>query len=382
MFNQSNQNFNQSNQKLTIMDLMKKAARMAGMGSAAVAAALVTLCMVSCEEQIVREPETEVGQGVISLSITPKTKATGASHGIQSDDNTINTLEVFIFKNEGADAGALDSYKKFNSNELSSLSGIKLQCVAGSKQIWVIANSHKDDWSGISTLEQFKGVMASLVKEDLKSFSMSGSAVAQVKGETDVDVEISRCVARVHLSGIRTDFAGTPYEGQRLENVKAYLINAVGEVAFSTGAGVVQGAVLNYRMLVQKDVESCALEGMLHDNIAQEIGDEGYSTSHYFYCYENMLEAEDARNRFTKLVVQADLNGTTYYYPVSINREGFGYDSANGHAGVRRNTSYSVELVIRRPGTSDPDSLLEFGAVSANVSIMDWNTVPEIDVEF
>lgn len=364
------------------MNLRKRMAKMAGVGYATAVAILVSLCTVACDDHIAYEQQVEVGQGTVSLSIMPKTKASGLSHGVQSDDNYINTLEVFIFNNEGRAAGTLDVYKKFNSNELTSLMGIKVQTVTGSKSIWVVANSHKEDWTGVNTLEQFKEVVSSLEKENLKSFSMSGSAEAVVEGETAVDIEISRNVARVHLSGVRTDFAGTPYEGETLKNVKAYLINVVGDVVVSSGAAAEESRILNSEKLVQGDQESCAMGGMLYDNIAQEIGDDGYETSHYFYCYENMVEAEDAQNRFTKLVVQADLNGTTYYYPVSINREGFGYTQSNGHAGVKRNTSYSMELVIKRPGASDPDSVLEYGAASVNVSVREWNIVPNIDVEF
>ena len=124
------------------------------------------------------------------------------------------------------------------------------------------------------------------------------------------------------------------------------------------------------------------MAGMLYDETASAITDAGYNTTHTFYCYENMVASESADKKFTKLIIQADMNGHTYYYPISINREGFGYDASNGHAGIKRNTSYSVNVTILRPGSLDPDTPVEHSAMTATLNIAPWATVPAVSVIF
>ena len=364
------------------MSIGKKISKWYGRVLATLSVALVVMGSVSCSNNIGNELPEDEQSGLLSVSIVPKTKATGTIHGVQEDDNNVSTLEVFVFKNEGADAGVLDAYKKLAAEELSSLANIQVQTTKGSKVIYAVANSHKDNWTGVNTLQQFKSVLSSLQKENLKSFTMVGSATSVVKEATSVNIDISRLVARIHLTGIKTNFEGTPYAGATLKNVKAYLINVIGDIHYADGTPATTPLVLNANRFNSGNVSGCAMTGMLYDEIAQEIGDSGYKTAHYFYCYENMLTDESDDNKFTRLVIQADLNGTTYYYPININRAGYGYSSTNGHVGIKRNTSYSVDVTITRPGSLNPDSNLEFGAVTAKVNVMNWETIPVANVGF
>ena len=50
--------------------------------------------------------------------------------------------------------------------------------------------------------------------------------------------------------------------------------------------------------------------------------------------------------------------------------------------GIKRNTSYSVEVTITRPGSLDPDSTLEFGTLTADITVLDWKTIPVAYVGF
>ena len=338
------------------MNLKKKMSKMVERVFATLSVIMIVMGAVACDENFEKEMQKEDSASLLSISVVPQTRATGSAHGVQADDNNVHSLEVFVFKNEGADAGVLDVYKKLTSAELSSLSNIQIQTTTGSKIIYVVANSHRDNWTGVNTLQQFKSILSSLQKENLKSFTMVGSTSSVLQAATSLNIDISRLVARVHLAGIKTNFAGSPYEGVTLKNVKAYLINATGDIHYADGTPGANPLVLNSGRLNSENVANCAMGGMLYDEIAQEVGDSGYNTSHYFYCYENMLSAESYDNKFTKLIIQADLNGTTYYYPININREGYGYNSSNGHIGIKRNTSYSVEVTITRPGALEPGS--------------------------
>ena len=336
----------------------------------------------SCEQGM-DVPENGNGEPCkLILSIIPQTKATGLNHGIQSEDNIVNKLEIFVFRGDGDDAGYLDTYKKLEGDELISLSGIEIKSTTGKKIIYAIANSHKDSWEGVVTIEDFEKEMAFLQKEKLKDFTMVGNVEATLQLTTSVTFSISRYVARVHLSSVKTDFAGTPYEGTSLKNVKIYLVNVYGDKSYAINENSSSSLVLNRRMAVGQDVNNCAMGGLLYDEIVSDITDTPYATQHYFYCYENMIESEGDAMGYTRLVIQGDLNGNTYYYPININREGFGYSDTNGHYGVKRNTSYKLDVIISRPGSTDPDEILEYGTLTTNLNVLDWVTVPVVQVQF
>ena len=184
------------------------------------------------------------------------------------------------------------------------------------------------------------------------------------------------------MASIKTQFTGTPWAGSSLSNVKIYLINAAGDKLYHDGSDQPAPVILNNKKAVATDINACTMTGMLYDEIAASITDTGYNTAHSFYCYENLVESETAAKKFTKLIIQGDLNGHTYYYPISINREGFGYTSENGHAGVKRNTAYTINVTILRPGSLDPDTPVEHGTMKATLNIANWVTVPTVNVIF
>lgn len=346
--------------------------------------ALLAVVFTSCEKNESLSTNEKLLESKLLLSIVPdsQTKATGSAHGVQADDNAVQTLEFFVFRAEGSDAGMLDAYKKFTAAQLSSLSNLEITTTTGKKNIYAVANSHRDNWTGIKTITEFQQQVASLQNENVKNFTMVGNIEAELQTTTSVTMSISRLVSRIQVASIKTNFAGTPYEGSTLQNVKIYLINVAGDKLYHNGVDQPTPTTLNIKKAVAADVNNCTMTNMLYDDVATNISDAAYSTVHSFYCYENMVGAETASQRFTKLVIQGELNGHTYYYPISVNREGFGYDSSIGHSGVKRNTSYALNVTILRPGSLDPDQPVEHSALKATINVSNWQTVPSVSVIF
>ena len=164
-----------------------------------------------------------------------------------------------------------------------------------------------------------------------------------------------------------------------LNNCKLYLINANADKLLYNGEPTGSPVILNEGGLVTEDVTGTAQTGLLMDEISETISDAGYSTPHYLYCYSN--ETSDIAS-CTKLVLQADIDGTTYYYPIPVNQEEYGYVTGNGHHGIKRNTVYSMGISISRPGSTDPDTPIEPGTLDLSISVADWTEVPEFDKEF
>lgn len=348
---------------------------------------IFTVLIVSCTKEKSAYTESKITESLVTLNITTaepdikRTKASGTSHGNQTDDNNVETLEIFIFRNDGgADNGQLDAYKKFTKAD--GLSGLHIKATTGNRIIYAVANSHKENWNGVTTIEKFKSEMSSIVLENTKNFTMTGGVISSLHVTSSITFSISRLISRIKLESIKTAFAGTPYSGMTLSDVKVYLTNITSARSYSDNISGNVPLFLNYKKLVYADVALCSMPGMISEHISNEIGDSGFNTPLYFYAYENMIGSETATERFTRIVIEATLNGKSYYYPVSINREGFGYVAANGHKGVRRNTAYQIKVVIFRPGSTDPDKPLDPGALSATVGIEDWSVTNSSDVEF
>ena len=340
-------------------------------------AALSILC--SCSKDDVIENVEPGMESVLYLSLAPDskswgggsgTKAVGDGHGSQAYDNNIQTLEVFVFRiNEGKpDDGVLDGYRKFTGADLGNLTNLEVQTTTGKKMIYAVANSHRVNWKGINTRALFEEQTASLKDEDVKNFIMIGGTEAQLQLASTVSFTIRRLVARIKVNSIKTAFAGGPYEGMPLTDLKAYLINVQASKFIYNGAGD-NFLVLNNGKYVDDDSKGCVMDGLIADAVASPIYDDGYSVPHYFYCYENALESETGGNKFTRIVLEGKLNGTTYYYPIPIK-------------GISRNSCYSIDVTIKRPGSLDPNKDVEKGTLLATMTVLDWDVIDNNNVEF
>lgn len=333
--------------------------------------ALAAAAVCSCTKENVQENVIPVEESVVRITLQNEdnTRASGTGHGNQTSDNNIKTLEVFIFRvTDGDDDGMLDGYKKFIGSELETLTDLEIRTTTGRKMIYAVANSHKDSWTSGMTRSVFESQTAELFKDDVKDFVMVGSKEETLQLASSISMTIKRMVARVQLNSVASAFEGTPYEGSSLKNVKAYLINVQGEKYLYDGSGE-NLKLINSKKYVEADMTGCTMSGMLYDQLAASIDDAGYSNAHYFYCYENNRTEENDQNRFTRLVIEADLNGTTYYYPIAIKE-------------LERNCCYSIDVKIQRPGSLDPDKDVEIGTLSLDLEVLGWNSLPGSTVEF
>ena len=334
------------------------------------AAAALLVC--SCSKSNL-EVETEpLQESVLYVNLTAdeQTRASGNGHGIQNDDNHIQTLEIFVFRVNpgGQDDGVLDGYRKFAGAELGDLSKLEVQTTTGEKMIYAVANSHRANWKGINTRALFEQQTAVLGDENLKSFIMVGGVQEQLKIASTVSFTIKRLVARVKVNSIKTAFKDGPYEGMELKDVKAYLLHAQAEKVIYNGLGD-NLRVYNKGEAKAEDTDACTMDGLIYDNLQSNVSDAGYTTPHYFYSFENGFAEETEGNKFTRIVIEGELDGTVYYYPVVLKE-------------LKRNCCYSVDITVKRPGSLDPDSDVEKGTLVATISVKDWEPVSDSVVEF
>lgn len=314
----------------------------------------------------------------LTLSLEPVVTRSTSAQSVDQD-NSINTLDVFIFRSgdpDSPDYHRLDTYKRFEGDALNDLT---LSTTTGTKLICVIANSNISTYAGITSLDAFRSLTTLLKDETLGDFTMYGETEETLGVTSSVAITVSRLISRICVTSVKTGFAGSPYAGMSLTDCRLFLVNAHGEKHIHDGSSSAVPLILNSGGLVGEDVNSTAEAGLLMDNITEAIGETGYTVPHYFYTFSN--ETGETASA-TKLVLQADLDGVTYYYPIPVNQEGYGYLSDNGHYGIRSNSVYSYGITVTRPGSLDPDTPLVPGTLELSITVEGWDVIPHFDKVF
>lgn len=337
-------------------------------------AAAVAALFVSCSKDENMNPSQQADEAVVSINLTgfaeeskPMTKATGSTHGVQTDDNTVGKAEIFIFDA----SGNLEKYGSFTSS-----TGINMKATVGAKTIYALVNNHDVTVTGVTTLDRFKALITSLKKEALKSFTMIGSKSVTLQASNTVELPVSRLCSRIIIKSVKLDLTGTLYKGTSLTNVKMYVINAHASKLVWNGAEASTPVVLNKLQYVASDNSGLGIANMLGDvDAGTSIADGAtHSTLHYFYTYPWTGTTQSATDKFTALVIEATVGTAgTRYWRIDINRDGYGYKTGTT-AGLEANKSYEYDVVLKNIGSDKiyPDAP---ATVVASLTVADWVTV-------
>ena len=345
-------------------------------------AALMALAVAACSKDEAAKEMESSEKATIHLSVSPYeivTKNTDPKHGDNKYLDSVRTIDVLVFR----EGGALEAYKHYSVNDAGgmNLSNLPINATVGNKTIYVVANAKETSWAGVVREENFLNLAVSLKKETLPNFTMGAKATVNLQNDQVVNVVLKKLVAQVVVKGIKTDFAGGPYEGMKLRNVKLYLTNVSGAKSYM-GEDPSTKVILNSKGYSADDNSGCLMTALFSEGVAGLVGDSGYSTAHHFYCYENLMDTETSANRFTRLVLEATLDGTVYYYPVDINQPGYGWNSSIGHKGVKRNTCYTYNFTITGPGSDDPETKIVLKTITLDASVESLTDTPEYSGSF
>ncbi|MBP5517491.1 MAG: hypothetical protein J6X91_02350 [Bacteroidales bacterium] len=345
-------------------------------------AALIAVVMTACgkEEAIVEPSKSETA--TVHLSVSPfeiLTKNTDPNNDLKKHIDSIKIIDVFIFR----ESGVLDAYKHFSITDVGgmNLSDLQINATVGNRTIYVIANAKETSWAGVTTESKLLSLPVMLQDEFLRNFTMSAKITLDLQESQTVNVVLKKLIAKVIVNGVKTDFANGPYEGVKLRNVRMYLTNISGAKNY-LGEEPENKVILNKKGYSAEDYEGCLMTALFAEGVPGLVGDDGYTTTHHFYCYENLLESETDTDKFTRLVLEANLDGKTYYYPVDINRPGYGWNSSIDHKGVKRNTCYTFSFTITGPGTDDPEDKIVLKTIKLDATVEDLVKSPYYLINF
>ena len=335
----------------------------------AAVAAMVCSCdkdgdCVPCQKEEEQEQKAALRVS-LNLEGDPQTRATNYVTA-QAYETAVNDVQIFVFDSKGALATYLDADTK--------TSDITINTIYGQKTVYAVVNG--PDLSGITTQEDLEHTAVDLGANSTttsKGFVMVGSNACNVSGTTaTVSISVKRLVARVALQKI-TNSLPDSYGSLTVNSVM--LINVAGNQNLECTASISTW----YNKMGRKDGASATqiIDGttnlashptLTFMSVGKSVANGGSlapATPYLFYTYQNNSTSEGNgwSNTFsarkTRLVVTATIGGTKYYYPVSISNP-------------QRNTAHTVELTITGLGSTDPDILVQKGAITATVTVDPW----------
>ena len=296
-------------------------------------AAMAAVAVIGCNEKDVEMPDVQNGEKIQLTVNLPQaaTKVTGAP-----TDDKVNNVQIFVFDKNGL----------YEASTHSTSSSLSLTCTTGEKQIVALVNAPLEN--GVTNIADLRSRTSDLNDCSAGNIVMSGEITEELTASTTVIMPVERLAARVAVSQVNTDFELEAHQSLSFEIRSIYLVNVAGEKAYLED----NTPATWYNKTKYAAGTSLAF---LYDVVANgriENGD-SYDTEHYFYCYPNSTATK------TRLVIEAEVGGYTYYYPVTLNA-------------VDANTAYTYNLTITRLGSDSPDIPVADGTVNFTVTVADW----------
>ena len=278
---------------------------------------------------------------------------------------TSGSLDLFVYN--------LDKLRRIDSHSRQKLGWgfpqtVEVGSRSGMKRIVALAYwpaEELEDWSVISSLDGIGRLTCNLADEDPASPRMTGSVTVTAGASNTPALSMQALSARIKLATICCDFTGKAYEGYIMKNARVYLTNAC--VNTSIFPDDIPGtAFINIGGYSEGDMKAFKAPELLERSIYGDIGPTKRIVDIALFCYPVDLTVETAGKPQTKLVVEGEIGGRKYYYPIRIG------DYTAGS--IRRDRTYQIDLKITKLGGNDPEAPLMPGDFEAKVQVLPWET--------
>ena len=280
-------------------------------------------------------------------------------------------LDIFVFNNDKL--RRLDSYQRFESWEDGRLG---IASCSGEKIVCAIANSGYDrfNWAQVNNLGSIDKITVSLENERPDKCTSCG-IMEITAGEYARDFALTPLVSQVVLRSVRCDFSGQPYEGEKIKDARAYLINVNAECPVNAIKQDYPMRIINNGHLEEGDLDNFICKEIILQNFHEAIGNSVNKCNLEYLCFPNTSQVESPGSPFTRLVLEGKIAGKTYYWSISVGRD-------NEGCGIIRNCNYIYDLDIRRKGTSDPDIPAGVESVQFKLVVEKWEEKSTYEILF
>ena len=319
------------------------------------AAMAAALCTVACNKELSSsQPPTAVpdedGRVEVRLSIVGDALTKSSNQDIDDELSEIQSVQFFAFN---YDDETLDTYVKVTNTD----EGV-MRVKSGQKKYWAVVNA--PDLTEILTLDDLKNTRT-LLSDNTDGFVMVGQY--NTNG-TDVPISVSRIATRVILKKVTAAFSNPAEAAMDCILKRIYLINVVGDATlYGDSTPTIWYAKRQYE-------EVSGLTEHLNTVLSpgHNLKNGAYEIPSIHYCYPNLQQPDTQATtwspRFTRIVAEVELGGTTYYYPINLQY-------------ITSNKSYEIEnLTITRKGSTDPDVPITINDGTFDISAANWTVVP------
>ena len=207
-------------------------------------------------------------------------------------------------------------------------------------------------------------------------------------GDNDgITAQLSRLVARVSISSIKTDFDPKgQYSAASYELKNIFVRNAIKEVIPGTGEYSTTKMETPAYLSGNYDSSNGTADYLANTiNPATDVKTE-HQTNYWFYVLPNEETTHTALVLEGTFKKNADDTGSTIYYPIIINKSQSGTTitggSGTGTSNIARNTTYSIKATIKSIGIADPMGDITPTSLQLTVSVADWALNIAQDVTF
>lgn len=325
------------------------------------------LCLLSCQR--IRPDADVVERGAaerqwpVNISVggacEVQTKATNISY--ETDEAAVVRWACMIYR----DNEESPVYRFYSSDGMLSL---KRSMLVGHYTAVVVANYPESGESGISssrmyTKQELLGRATPVTDNQRGSLLMFGvkefNVVADANNE--VTINIKRLVSKVSVGSISVDFEKAALQTKSTVLKSIFLTNIYRSSRYGSDllAGELLAPVSNWYNAMGPYTGGAAvadIDALVSDtginHVLQSAGGssrQAMNTQHVFYTYPNPRQKEDDVRtedwcpRSTRLVMEVDIDGKTYYYNVTM-------------PSMARNIHYNVaSVVLKDLGSTDPE---------------------------
>lgn len=256
----------------------------------------------------------------------------------------------------------LDSFCRLSAK--TSL--VRTASTPGSKIVVVMSGYIADslDYRDCLTFDALRKKTVDLRYEDPYRPVQLGIYSGKLDGYNYVEVEMETIMSRIVVHSIKVDFAGKPYEGKTLKNIRMYLVDANARASLLGTSNPVD--IVNAGGLKDADLDGFLDPDILFCYPRVKVDTSATVIDARLYAYPDA----GLHSSQTKLVIEGTLDGKTYYYPFSVNR-GI-YSGGSERAGIERGKSYVYDITLNSLGSESPDHEIGPADVSVELVKEDW----------
>ena len=311
--------------------------------------AIICAVCTGCLKQEKSGYEENNVKGALTINVEGAVQNTSKSSGtaLQSDEDRVGSVQIFLFSEDG----------KIEVQAYSGNSSVTIVSTMGRKTLGVVVNC--PEIAGVTRLSELNSKLTLLQDNAPDSFVMYKTQTVDMDAaQKSVDVKVKRLVCKIVVKKISNRMTLEAYRGSPVRIKGIYLINVAGEASMDCSA--VPGVWLNR---IEKESSTNSLYAEFPSEVSIAYNEDDIS-GHYFYCYPNPVEEDSSAAqwsaRHTRLVIEAEVDGKTCYYPATL-------------PVLEPNKVYIVnDFVLTRVGTDKADEVTATGNMDFSLQIEPW----------